>query len=339
MKKSISRKENKPSGEAKLRAAAWLVLILFTVVLLWYTVRIKDDFKEPYKIAFIPKTIDTGNDFWTSLTDGAKLAAKENGIELYISGAKSEQDVEGQIKNIKKVIDMKPDALIIAPCSYTGMTDILNQVIDKNIKLILIDSVVDADISDAIVATDNFLAGKQLGEYASSYIREDAEIGIMAHVKGSSTAMQREAGIKEGLGKKKKNVVETEFCGSSYDKAYDLTKSLIENNPDINVIFGTNEYASVGAARAIQDMGREDIDIYGFDNSIEEIKLLEQGVFNAIIIQKPFNMGYLGVKQAVSVLEGEKIEKNLDSVCKLIDKNNMYEDENQRLLYPFIRQK
>lgn len=339
MKKNISKPSINLSSEAKLRAAVWLVLVLFTAVILWYTVKIKDNFDEPYKIVFIPKTIDTGNDFWTSLTDGAKLAAKENGVELYISGAKSEQDVEGQIKNIKKVIDMKPDALIIAPCSYTGMTDILNKVREKNIKLILIDSVVDADISDAIVATDNFIAGKQLGEYASSNIKEDAEIGIMAHVKGSSTAMQREAGIKEGLGKKKENVVETEFCGSSYDKAYDLTKSLIEKNPDINVIFGTNEYASVGAARAIQDMGREDIDIYGFDNSIEEIKLLEQGVFNAVIIQKPFNMGYLGVKQAVSVLEGEKIEKNLDSGCKLIDKSNMYEDENQRLLYPFISQK
>ena len=76
----------------------------------------------------------------------------------------------------------------------------------------------------------------------------------------------------------------------------------------------------------------------GFDNSVEEIQLMEEGVFQGIIIQKPFNMGYLGIEQAVNLMNGKSIEKNLDSGCKLINRNNMYEEENQRLLYPFTGQ-
>ena len=76
----------------------------------------------------------------------------------------------------------------------------------------------------------------------------------------------------------------------------------------------------------------------GFDSSIEEIQLLEKGVFQAIIIQKPVNMGYLGVEQAINVLTGKKVEKSLDSGSKLITKENLYEEENQRLLYPFSGQ-
>ncbi len=56
------------------------------------------------------------------------------------------------------------------------------------------------------------------------------------------------------------------------------------------------------------------------------------------MIQKPFNIGYLGVEQAVKAIEGYPMEYNLDSGCKLITKENMYEEENQRLLYPFSGQ-
>ena len=49
-------------------------------------------------------------------------------------------------------------------------------------------------------------------------------------------------------------------------------------------------------------------------------------------------MGYLGVEQAIHVLNGKKAEPKLDSGSKLITKENLYEDENQRLLYPFSGQ-
>ena len=66
------------------------------------------------------------------------------------------------------------------------------------------------------------------------------------------------------------------------------------------------------------------VTMVGFDNSVEQIQLLEEGIFQAIIIQKPFNMGYLGVEQAIRSLTGKKVEKNVDSGCKLITKENLY---------------
>ena len=49
-----------------------------------------------------------------------------------------------------------------------------------------------------------------------------------------------------------------------------------------------NEYSAVGAARAVRDMGRaSEILMVGFDSSMEEIQMLEEGLFEAIVIQKP----------------------------------------------------
>ena len=54
-----------------------------------------------------------------------------------------------------------------------------------------------------------------------------------------------------------------------------------------------------------------------------------------LVVQKPFNMGYLSVEKAVQLLEGVQVERNIDSGSKLITRENMYTDENQKLLFPF----
>ena len=62
------------------------------------------------------------------------------------------------------------------------------------------------------------------------------------------------------------------------------------------MIVGLNEYSAVGAARAVLELGLSDqIYMAGIDSSLEQIQLLEAGVYEALAIQKPFNMGYLGV--------------------------------------------
>ena len=72
----------------------------------------------------------------------------------------------------------------------------------------------------------------------------------------------------------------------------------------------------------------------GIDSSVEQIQLLEEGVYEALAIQKPFNMGYLGVETAVKLLEGEQVETYINSGSELITKENMYTEENQKLLFP-----
>ena len=64
--------------------------------------------------------------------------------------------------------------------------------------------------------------------------------------------------------------------------------------------------------------------VIGFDNSLEQIKFLEKGVFQAIVVQKSFNMGYLAVETALKVLKGENVPPVIDSGSELITKENMY---------------
>jgi ribose transport system substrate-binding protein len=193
------------------------------------------------------------------------------------------------------------------------------------------------DMGVSLIATDNYEAGYKMGQYMKQFVQEDSVIGIVGHIKGTSTATEREAGFRAGLGEAQDKIVEVVFCDSSEEKAYELTCGLLEQYPRMDMVVGLNEYSAVGAARAVKAQGKtENFHMAGFDSSLEEVQLLEEGIFDAIVIQKPFNMGYLGIDTAVKAARGEKVDSYVDSGSELITRENMYTEENQKLLFPFF---
>jgi len=78
--------------------------------------------------------------------------------------------------------------------------------------------------------------------------------------------------------------------------------------------------------------------LIGFDNSPPIIQFLENGVIQAIIVQKPFNMGYLGIKSAVDTINGTAVDAVIDTGSVCITRDTMYTSENQKLLFPVNRE-
>lgn len=313
-----------------------LLAIVFIISCLWgYREFHNQDLAK--NIIVIPKVIDESNDFWSLLLDGTEVGAAEYNVNMEIMAPESEEDFERQMELIDVAIRKQPDAILLAPISYKEMTDSLKKIKEADITLVLIDSSVDLKIEDALISTDNYQAGFEMGEFLKTCMPENPVIGVIEHVKGASTAMQREAGFLAGIGKEYQNNIKgIVFCDSNYEKSYALTMGLLEKNPNLNVLVGLNEYSTVGAARAVIDSGLEDrIVMIGFDSSLEEIEYLEKGILKAIVIQKPFHMGYLGIQTAVNLLEGKKVETYVDSGQVVVTKDTIYTEENQKLLFPF----
>lgn len=293
--------------------------------------------KKSIKIVMVAKIMDR-SDFWAAFGAGAQMAADEYDADYVVLAPQSEEDYESQNIFIQEAIDMKPDVIALIPSDYKETVAMAKKIKENNIKLVLVDSLLEEEIADAVIATDNEKAGRKLGEYVKKNSGEDTVIGIVSHVKGSSTAIQREEGVRKGLGEMETQVQEVVFCDSHYSTAYDVTKDLLKRRTNINLIVGLNEYSTVGAARAIKDMGlSKQVKIVGFDNSKEEIQLLEAEYIDGIMVQRPFDMGYLGIKAAADLANGKKVEKKTDSGSKLITKSSIYSLENQKLLFPFTR--
>ena len=287
-------------------------------------------------LIYIPKIRDDTNDFWTSVISGCRMATEEYESELEIMAPDKEENVEEQNRLLRAAIEKKPDAILFSPSSMNASDELLEEAKDKGIRITYIDSYTKEDLQDLTVATDNVNAGRMMGEYARTLLDKDSKIAIVSHVKGVSTAVEREQGFREGLGDYAENIVETVYCNSLYEKSYELAQKLMEKYPDLEMIAGMNEYSAVGVGRAVSDAGVKDrIDVVGVDCSQEAINLMEMGVYKGIIVQKAFRMGYIGVEETIHMLNGDAVEKNIDSGCELVTPENMYDSDIERLIFPF----
>ena len=179
-------------------------------------------------LIYIPKVVDGTNDFWTSLIQGAEMAAKEYNADIRVWAPEEENDVDGQNKLIERATEEKPDAILISPSSFTESDQLLKKAKEQGIHIAFIDSYTQEEVQDLTVATDNLEAGQILGRFAKDLVGTDDQIAIVSHVKGVSTAVEREKGFRTGLGSLKDNIVDVVYCDSRYDKSYELTKELMK---------------------------------------------------------------------------------------------------------------
>ena len=133
-------------------------------------------------------------------------------------------------------------------------------------------------------------------------------------------------------------VVGVEYCNSDTALAAKQARGMLEKYPDITAMVALNAMSAEGLGRTIDEMGlKGKVTVVTFDNSPVEINYLEENVIQATIVQNPFAMGYLGVKSAMQSAKGEKIPSRIDTGSTVIDLQNMYSPENQKLLFPFVK--
>jgi ribose transport system substrate-binding protein len=323
-----------------MKRSGWIALVLCALALAaggelahWASRAL---FARSGPILFVPKSVGPEMEFWQVVGQGVDAAAKELGVEARTEGAVSETDVDGQIRLVERAIPQKPRAIVLAAADYERLVPVAERIRKAGIPLVLVDSGLKADVADSFVGTDNEAAGRQVAEALLADLPPAGTVAIVSFVKGSSTAMERENGVRSRLGASDVRVLGTLYSDGSPDKAYALTKELLQRMPDLAGIAGLNEPSTVGAARAVQELGAAGrVRLIGFDSSTEEIRYLEEGAIQAIVVQKPFNMGYLAIRTAVDISNGRPVEKRIRTGSVVIDKRTMYSKENQKLLFPF----
>jgi ribose transport system substrate-binding protein len=276
---------------------------------------------------------------WGAIKLGADAAAREFNVDVEFMAPTDEEDIEEQIKLVNKALENKKDALILAASDYKALVEVTERAYDQHIPVVIIDSEVDTKKIHSYIATDNLNAGKKAGEVLAALTGENCRLAVMSFVKGSRNAEQREEGLMSVVSRYPgMEVVARDYCLSDTQLAYQLTGRILTEHRDINAIVALNSIAAEGVAQAIDEMDLEGrVKVIAFDCTLQEIDFLEKGVIQATITQNPFSMGYLSVKYAVMALQKRKIPPEVDTGSKVIDRDNMYLPENQKLLFPFIK--
>ncbi len=309
--------------------------VLFIALSFFYNQNTSKGLELAEPIQIVLKSIEgQPMDFWDVVNQGIDEAAKEFGVQVKISGPRFEKEINRQINILNAVIDDKPPLIILAANDYNRLVESVEKADSLGIPVITIDSGIQSDIPVSFIATNNKIAGEKAGKEMKNLIALNTEkyIAIVSHIKETSSAIDREAGVRNSL--KGQDIIGTWFCDVDPEKAYLITLDLLKDKR-IGGIVALNEVATIGVARAIKEKKASDrVFVVGFDNAVKELSYLEEGIIKATVVQRPYNMGYLGVKTAVEYLKGEKVDSYMDTGSILITKDNMFKREYQELLFP-----
>ena len=285
----------------------------------------------------------TQHEFWKTVEKGAKDAGEELKAKVTFEAPKDESKIDVQIDMVKQAIQNRADAIVLAPLDTEKLNDVIDEAVDKGIPVLTFDSDVTTNKRIATIGTSNESAGSIAARNAVRLMNGKGKVAIISFVKGAQTAVARNEGFMREIEKNYKEDVEivgVEYCGGDSELAKKQALEFIKQHPDLKCIYAANEGCALGAAAAVQETGRqEEISVIGFDSSEDEIRYLKEGAIDGMMVQNPYNMGYLGVRNINKVLDGEHIEEKIDTGATYVDRNNLNDEDTQWLLYPLGEEK
>lgn len=289
------------------------------------------------RLMVIFKTVDYRLAFWQTVKDGVDSASKDYDVNSTVLGPNGETQVDEQIRIVETAIKSKPDAIVLAASDFDKLVPVARQIKAAHIPLVTIDSFIRGNDADSKIGTDNFNAGKQAGEALMKHVQRGSRVMIMSYIQGSSTAMDREAGVRQVL-QGKVQIGNTLYSSGESEIAYKQAAELLKRDPSLKGIVALNDPTTIGAAQALRDSGRAaDVALIGFDNSLTVLGFVESRIIRDTVVQRPFNMGYLGIKIAVDLINGKRVKSFIDTGSQVINHQNMLLPENQKLIFPVTR--
>ena len=291
------------------------------------------------RVYVVLKTTGPHMEFWQIVRAGIQAAATELAVDPRIVGPQWEKDVDRQIEILEEVIAERPDAILLAASDFNRLVPLAERAAELGITIVTLDSALNSTVPVSFVATDNVAAGIKAGEEINRLVTSDRPIALISHIRGVATAIDREAGVQSALAHRDPELVLGPYYSQNDPElGYQIVERLVADYPNLGGIVAMNENSTVGAGRALRDLGlSEDIHLVGFDNSQEEIEFLEHGVLDALVVQRPFNMNYLGITTLVEAVRGRPVEPVIQTDSVLVRKDDMFTEENQRLLFPIVR--
>jgi len=294
------------------------------------------DAAERRPVALIVKSTDS--EFFLSVFAGARAAATEYNLELSISGPMTEEDYEAQNRMIAGAVEAGAKAIVFSAIDYENNAAAIDAAAGAGVRIVSIDSGVGSSQVSTYIGTDNYAAGRMAAQAALERVDGPLCVGIVNYDEGTANGQERERGAADALaGSGRARIAAVVNTPAEAGQAQENAAALLAAHPEINVLMAFNEPTSVGAARAVESLGLSDaVFLVGFDSNVITIDGLQDGSVDALVVQNPYAMGYLGVESAYKLLAGQGgLEPMVDTSTRIVDRETIFTMDSQKALFAF----
>ena len=293
------------------------------------------------KIGFLAGVQDP---FYFTMQRGAEAATQRFGAELVVQIPENWNATVQTPMLDAMVARGDLDFLFLAPVDKEAMVAPLQKAQDAGLPLLTVDTFIgDGDYTNgpvtfplSYIGSDNVEGGRIACSSLAEAIGGQGKVYIQNVKPGISTTDQREEGCKQALDEYPDiTLVGVDYNEDDPSKAQAQTEAVLQREPDLKGIFGTNVFSAQGAGQVVANQGLGDqVSVVAFDATETAIEQLRSGVVDLVIAQKPSDMGYLAVEMAMAYLDGvTSIPTRIPTGYQVITRDNMDNPEVQQFFY------
>ena len=275
-------------------------------------------------IAYLP--MGTEFNYHIALGEGIKgVAATRDDVEMFLLSPYSGSDLAGQMGMLQDVTARNDvDAIILISFDESALAPLVKEAVAAGKAVVIINS----DIPDfptpvhGVVGVNQRAVNKKLAEWAMEQAGgETRKVGILDGEPGY-LATERAGGFTDGIEGTNWDVVARINGGWSVEKGNTAAMDLIQANPEVEVIYASNDYMALGAVLAVKALGRDDIAILGYDGDTGALEDIAAGGMDATSDTSPVIMGRKAACFVLDLLDGKTEGGYVNTPTRIVHQDN-----------------
>ena len=255
-------------------------------------------------IAMMPKA--KGDPYFVSCRAGAEEAAQELGVELIWDGPTG-LDAAKQNEVVENWITRKVDVIAVAVENRAGISTVLRKARERGIKVLTWDADAEPDARDFFVnqATPEGI-GNTLTDEASRLLGGKGEFAIITGALSAANQNEWISFIKKRMAEKHPGLSLATIRPSDddRDKAFAETQTILRVHPTVKLIMAISAPAVPGAAEAVRQAGRKDVNVIGLSLPNINKPYVHGGWVQTVVLWNTRDLGYLTIQAGMQLLKG-----------------------------------
>ena len=277
--------------------------------------------------------------FFAEVIAGAEEAAANLGIELIVDGTTDESDSEGMAAVIENFLAQDCKVIATTISDDSALSSTIKKCNDAGVPFITIDSLCNPESLEeagahvtTFIGTDNYYGGQLVGEYCAELFAdatEEVQLGLITGLPGTEVAYNRQYGFEDAIeaaNNPNLNLVYSQPGDWEIELGMAVAENMFQAWPDIQFVFGCNDYMALGCLQAAQSAGIDDVIIVGYDGIEDAMNSVMDGGLAASLGQYPYKMGVWSVQVAYALMNGlteADIPDTLFAGCYVVTKDLM----------------
>jgi rhamnose transport system permease protein len=255
-------------------------------------------------IAMMPKA--KGDPYFVSCRAGAEEAAQELGVELIWDGPTG-LDAAKQNEVVENWITRKVDVIAVAVENRAGISTVLRKARERGIKVLTWDADAEPDARDFFVnqATPEGI-GNTLTDEAARLLGGKGEFAIITGALSAANQNEWISFIKKRVAEKHPGLKLATIRPSDddRDKAFAETQTIMRVHPTVKLVMAISAPAVPGAAEAVRQAGRKDLNVIGLSLPNINKPYVHGGYVQTVVLWNTRDLGYLTIQAGLQLAQG-----------------------------------